>query len=1367
MAKRSEAVTHRPKVSPASTVLPADGTRLVIVPEAMDDGSPAPAAAAQRRLWFVDRLGAGHAYNLSAWHWSDRPFELEALRAAVRDVAKRHQPLRTRLVAHEGDVRQVVESGSGPSFEIVDLTSRGGDAVTVRADLVVEELARRPFDLGAAPPVRLAVIRTVKGDGLVFVGHHALVDGPSLGIFFDETLAAYEARLRGEAPALSPLAATYGDYVAWETRHRETTDHLAYWKTTLDGSPLTLELPLDRPRPAERSYEGASYEFSFGLELSNELRALRQTQRVSSFMLILALYQSVLARCGDQETVLVGTPVSHRLTPEFRPLIGMFANTLPIRTDIPRGITVGELLRRVRVSVLGAMDHASTPLEDIIDALRPERHGAYTPYVQAAFVMHNGVGRDPYRVETRAAFWDLTLFAWEDDDHTIRGMFRYATAVFDEPTIARLSSHVVELARGFVSGPEASVHAIPLLGAHERQAILAWSSRPSVARDERVDTIFTRRVAATPDAPAVVWGNDRLSYAELNARAERLADALRHRDVEGRLVGLHASRSMDFVVAALATLKAGAAYLPLDPAHPAERLAFMLQDADVRVVLSDNPAEAPTTAVEVLPIGGGGEAPRATARTTTPRTGTAATDMAYVMFTSGSTGRPKGVVVPHRGIVRLVTSTNYVEFEPTDAVAMASNTAFDASTFEIWGALLNGARLVGLDRETLLSPSRLADAIREHNLTVLFLTTALFHQIASLAPAVFERLRYLVVGGEAVAPAVVRAVVRAGAPTHLVNGYGPTENTTFSSAYDMVDVDLQVARMPIGQPIAGSSCYVLDANRALVPIGGIGELYVGGDGLALGYLNRPELTAERFVAHPFVEGARLFRTGDRARWRADGVLEFLGRTDRQIKLRGYRIEPGEIEHALLADSQVGHCAVILRDTASEPSLVAYWTASGAPAPGDSSLRERLRRTLPEYMVPTAFVQLAALPLTANGKLDVAALPIPERRAADTPSSRPPSTPAERLVAESWSAVLEVDRPGVDDDFFVMGGTSLLALKLASRLEAASGRSVSIGDVFANPTIARLATVVTAERNDTDSLVREVRKGGSKPPLYWPPGLLGESAGCDEILARLPADQPVFTLKPPTIESSTDTLEAMSVRLADEIERHQPSGPICLAGYSFAGLLAYHIARELLLRGRTIPLLAVLDAWPDERPPGTAPQRLWAFACNAAPWVYENIVRTRRRSWRMLARALALHVWNTAMLLLGRAPIPTLMEPDDIWEGRVLTERTREAVRHRVHVVDRSRFEPYPGRLVLFRARVRPLVRPQFRDLGWKDLVDELEVVDLPGGHQSLMLPPTSTVLAKELAEHLEAAARAQGQIDAASLATTSAHPRHHDTRAGR
>ena len=844
-----------------------------------------------------------------------------------------------------------------------------------------------------------------------------------------------------------------------------------------------------------------------------------------------------------------------------------------------------------------------------------------------------------------------------------------------------------------------------------------------------------------------MFGPDRLTYGELDDRSNRLAQHLRSIGVRpGDIVAIHTERSMGLVVAMLGVLKAGAAYLPLDPAYPVERLAFMMRDLDVDTLITgaDAPAALSAIASRQVDLRAEGDAWKA-GPTDGVQNEVLPTDLAYVMFTSGSTGQPKGVGIPHQAVTRLVRATNYIQLGPGDCVAQASNASFDASTFEIWGALLNGGRLVGLDRATILSPSGLSDAILEHGVTVIFLTTALFHQLASAAPGMFAALRYLVVGGEVLDPNAARTVLAAGPPQHFLNAYGPTENTTFSTTHELVCPLDDDATVPIGRSIASSTCYVLDPKGALLPAGAAGELYVGGEGLAVRYLRRPELTDARFVAHPFVEGQRLYRTGDRACWRWDGRLQFLGRTDGQVKLRGHRIEPGEIEHALHLHADVRRCAVVARDDGQgDARLVAYWTATDGATVTADELRAHARRTLPDYMVPSAFVRMTSLPLTANGKLDVGALPRPGRpdESATIDSGRLLSVLEARLAQLLWCEVLELDHVGVDGHFFDLGGHSLAALRLAARIRNACGRHVSIASVFSHPTVARMATFLESPDEDGPRSIVQVRRGGSRPPLYFPPGVIGETQVHDAFIDAMPLDQPVYAFEDDVAHDAlTPSIEAIAARLCGQLQAHQPEGPMALAGYSFGGILAYEMARQLSDSGRDVRLVVILDTGPD-RPSGrTAKARLeslWLFLLNLPRWIRDDLLfpleegtparlrRSLRKLWRSLVRARGNR---------EERPEPRL---EDIFDVSGWPPEKRAHAANSLRALASYRFGPYSGRIVVMRARTKPLFSDHSRDLGWSAVAPMVTIVDVPGNHHTMLMEPHVRTLASALGEAVRA-----------------------------
>ncbi|MET0397695.1 MAG: amino acid adenylation domain-containing protein [Longimicrobiaceae bacterium] len=1094
-----------------------DGAGAVLPPLARAPrAGPLPLSFAQQRLWFIEQMDPDARLYVLAFAYRMRgALDVRALRRAVGETVRRHEVLRTRFEEAGGEPVQVVDAPAPVPLPVVDLRSLGAAEAERRAGRLAEAEVRHRFDLRAGPLLRTTLVRMADDDwALLLTVHHIVFDGWSTGVFNVEVSGLYGAYAAGREPDLPEPAFQYADYAVWQREWLAgdvLAAQLAWWRERLAGAPPLLELPTDSPRPPVPGAAAARVYFGVPEEATRRLYALARREGSTLFMALLAAWQLLLARWSGRDDVVTGAPIAGRRRTEVEPMVGFFVNTLALRTDVAGDPTFGELLRRVREATLGAYQHQDVPFERLVEELGVRRSLSHAPVFQNLFAVQNherlamrleGLRLEPFPTEADAARADLALTLVEGGDRLL-GMLTFRVELWEAATMRRLLGRFMRLLEEVGAAPERRVSALPLLDGAERAHLLSeLGGAPGEPPRRCIHELFAEQAARTPDAPAVVFGPDALSYAELDRRSGALAAVLRERGVgpEAR-VGLCAERSAALVVGMLAVLRAGGAYVPLDPRYPAARLAYVLADARVRVLLTDGsagdrladfrgevvaldtphpPAPSPTRGEgehyndtsegegqEALPQNwgrvaslsepGGGHLADASGISVTPDS------LACVVYTSGSTGAPKGVAVPHRGVVRLVRGADFVRLGPGDRVAQLSNPAFDAATWEIWGALLNGGCVVGIDRDTSLDPRRLADALRAGGVTALFLTTALFGQAVREAPDVFAGVRHVLFGGEAVDPAAVRACLAGGAPGRLLHVYGPTENTTFSTWHVVERVAEGAHTVPIGRAVAGSTAYVLDPAMEPAPEGWPGELYLGGHGLARGYLDRPDATAERFVPDPFSGGggARMYRTGDRARRGPAGAIEFIGRTDQQVKIRGFRIEPGEVEAALLEHPALADAVVAVReDVPGERRLAAYVVPREDASVDVEALREGLRRTLPDYMVPGAIVVLEALPLTATGKTDRAALPAPDPAGAAREFVAP-RTPVEEMLAGIWGEVLGVERVGAEDDFFDLGGHSLLATRVASRVRAACGVELPVRALFEAPTLERLAERVEA------------------------------------------------------------------------------------------------------------------------------------------------------------------------------------------------------------------------------------------------------------------------------------------------------------------
>ncbi|HEX6751683.1 MAG TPA: amino acid adenylation domain-containing protein [Longimicrobium sp.] len=1043
---------------------------LPVLPPVVPAGrtAPLPLSFAQERLWFIDRLEPGStAYNLPRSMRLGGALDERALERALGEIVRRHEALRTTFREVDGSPVQVIAPFGGFTLRLDDLSGLAEPAREAEVTRRATEDAMQPFDLSAGPLFRATLLRLGVEDHVLLLSmHHIVSDGWSMGVLDRELSALYEAyREGGESPLPEP-AVQYADYAVWQREQlagEVLERQLAYWKERLAGAPELLELPTDHPRPPVQTYRGAYEPVELPGELVERLRTLAQSEGATLFMVVLGAFQVLLSKYSGSEDVVVGSAIAGRTRKEIEELIGFFVNTLVLRTDLGGDPGFREVLRRVRDVTLGAYEHQEVPFEKLVAELQPERSLSHSPLFQVMFSLENteGGGGDALQglnvggvgAELASTKFDLSL-GLVATPRGLWGGLNYSTDLFERGTIVRMLGHLARVLEQVAADADVRLSRLELLSGAERARLLALGegAAPGLPR-ATVDALFARAAAAAPEAVALAWDGGRMTYAELDGRANRLAHHLRRAGVAaGTRVGVFLERGLEMVVATLAALKAGGAYVPLDPAYPAERLAFMLADTAVPVLVTESPLadRLPPHAARSVRVDTDAAA-IAAEPADAPVAGTNPEAAAYVMYTSGSTGRPKGVEVPHRAIVRLVRGQDYVSIDPSDVFLQLAPASFDAATLELWGPLLNGARLA-IHPAGQPSVESVGRTLAEHGVTVLWLTAGLFHLVVEGRIETLRGVRQLIAGGDVLSVAHVRRVLAELPETALINGYGPTENTTFTCCHPVRAEDVERGSIPIGKPIVNTYVRVLDAGMRPVPVGVPGELYAGGAGLALGYLNQPELTAEKFVADPFAAGARLYRTGDRVRWRADGTVEFLGRVDAQVKIRGFRVEPGEVEAVLRACPGVREAAVVVReDEPGEKRLVAYVAGEAAA----DEVREHLRGRLPEHMLPAAFVFLDGLPLTPNGKLDRRALPAPELASAEERYVAP-RTPVEEVLAEIWAEVLGLERVGAHDSFFDLGGHSLLIMRLLARIQATFDLEISIRTVFSMPTLEAMA-----------------------------------------------------------------------------------------------------------------------------------------------------------------------------------------------------------------------------------------------------------------------------------------------------------------------
>jgi len=1005
-------------------------------------------SAAQRRLWIQDQLG-GAPNNLAGAVRLRGPLDVAAMSGALKTIFARHEAFHTRFrTGSDGEPVQDILPAEG--FEVPYESIEGTDIEALRQRITA--LAREAFDLASGVLLRAAIFCLGDKDHVLFVNvPHIAADGVSLQIFDRELADLYHGK------ALPAPELRYADYAQWEREREEAAESLDYWVNELSDAPLVSLRP-DLETTCERLYSASDCTLPLlDKQDADRLKQFGREHGATPFMTLLAAFGLFLWRATGEDDFALATAITNRPRQELQGIVGFFLNIIALRVRPSKAATFGELLDAVRQTALGAYRHQELPFERIVERLQPERAQGRNPISRIAFAVGDtpwmpghtlelsGIELAPVQIDRGTL--DFDLHCWiSDDSEGLTGRLEFRTDLYRRETVVAFLSRFRVMLRQLVGNLDKPLKALDAVTADERTTLLnLWSGSPASASEyATIPEAFGAMAARFPDRTALEFGEDRLTYRELDLQSGALAGRLIDNGVcRGDVVALLMPRSARMVVSMLAVLKAGGAYLPIDPGTPPERLDYLLADSCARLLLLDDVNLSPLVAIPVVPVFDG----MAGAPLAAP-VFTDATDLAYVIYTSGSTGQPKGVCVPHRAVCRLVHHTNYISIGPEDRIAQAANAAFDAATFEVWGALLNGAAVVGIERQISLNPSDFAHTLEARGITVLFVTTALFNLLARECPGPLAKLRYLLFGGERVDVDAVRALMHSGKPEHLLHVYGPTENTTFSTWHPVTELPDDALTVSIGKALTGTSTYVLSQDGALVPPGTPGELYLGGDGLADGYLNQSELTAGAFVAHPFQAGERLYRTGDIVRYDAKGDIEFIGRRDSQIKLRGFRIELGEIEAALLAQPGVQAVVVVVEKTGASLRIIAYAVSDTT----SDDLRAGLERTLPDYMVPGVIILLPELPLNRNGKVDRSLLPA--AASVQNVDAVPPRDHLEQAVAEIWQGVISCGPLGVHEHFFDAGGHSLLATQVASRVSAMFGVDAVLGAVFEYPTVAK-------------------------------------------------------------------------------------------------------------------------------------------------------------------------------------------------------------------------------------------------------------------------------------------------------------------------
>ncbi|SDH32066.1 non-ribosomal peptide synthetase [Nitrosomonas sp. Nm132] len=1057
-----------------------------------------PLSYGQQRLWFLWQLDpANTAYHIQYALRLAGLLDVQALHASFHGLIERHESLRTIFcIGTDGSVEQVIQPLPQFAMTQIDLGEVAASERTARAAAEAQRMVSIPFDLTQGPLLRVALVRMTENESiLIIVMHHIISDGASMQIMIDELAARYQAHLRGETASLNNLPIQYADYTLWQQKWLQAGEkerQLAYWQDYLGSEHPILTLPTDRPRQPLTSYQAARHRFDLPTAVLSKLRKLIQDRGATLFMALSTAFQALLFRHTGQYDIRVGVPIANRNRVETAGLIGFFVNTQVLRGQLHGRMTLAELLEQVREAAIEAQAHQDLPFEQLVEALHPQRDVRHSPLFQVtinhlvrddqALQKISGLAITDYPLPEQSAQFELILETVESPDGRIRASFIYAADLFDSSLMARLGRHYVSILRALAENPEGAIGDINLLNQEEVLQLRNWGvAVPPASAAQFVHQLIEQQVERCPQLAAVISGHIELSYAELNRRANRLAHRLISLGVKPEIkVGIVVERSIEMIMGLLAILKAGGAYVPLDPGYPGERLSYMLEDSGIQLLLTQTHIRSRIPQREGLTILEFEALDLSTGIETNPVVRLHGDHLAYVIYTSGSTGRPKGVSVAHGPLAMHLTAIKKVyDVRPGDRELMFFSMNFDAAVEQWTTPLIEGAAIV-LSSANDLAGKGFVDLIEKHQVTTLHLPPAYLRMLLPLLDNKALSVRLCIAGGEAWYATDVAATQATFQNVRLVNAYGPTETVITPTAWishaseehALTSVDGDYA--PIGQPVGARSLYVLDTELNLVPPGTTGELYVGGEGLARGYLDRPALTSERFIPDPFAQrGGRLYRTGDLVRWRSDGQLEYLGRVDHQIKIRGFRVELGEIESQLLAQAGVREAVVVAQEGRNGLRLIAYVAAHAGMLLNASLLKTALGAVLPDYMIPSLFIFLDTLPLNPNGKIDRQALPSPEQ--FDQPDYEPPVNAIEVMVSEIWAETLGVPRVGLYNNFFDLGGHSLLLIKIQHRLQERLNTPISIVDLFKYPTVASLVKFLSQGSADHVSLQRHQQR----------------------------------------------------------------------------------------------------------------------------------------------------------------------------------------------------------------------------------------------------------------------------------------------------
>ncbi len=1312
-----------------------------------------PLSFSQQRLWFIDQLYHGSSfYNIPIAFHIKGQLNITSLQQSLNEILKRHEVWRTNFTLVNGELVQEIAPELIWNLPIINLEHLFDKDWESEVKQLVAEEAKKPFNLAKGLLVRATLLRLSEEENILLVTmHHIITDGWSCGVFLRELSTLYAAFSTNQPFPLPELPIQYADFAVWQRDRIQgefKATQLNYWKQQLKGELAILQLPTDRPRPAIATFAGAKQYFTFSKALTDALRQLSQREDTTLFMSLLAAFNILLYRYTDQGDILIGSPIANRNRAELEGMLGLFVNTLVLRNNLSGNPSFRELLRRVREVTLNAYAHQDLPFEMLVEELQPERDLSRNPLYEVMFVLQNtptsvqevsGLTLRTLEFDSGTAQLDIFL-SMSESEEGLTGCLEYNTDIFEDATITQFINNFQTLLENIVVNPEQQLSELSLLTASEQEQLLFKfnQTRADYPQDASLHQLFEQQVELTPDSLALISQSEELTYRQLNHRVNQLAHYLKKQGVtKETLVAICLERDLDMVVGILAVLKAGAAYIPLDPSYPVERLNFMLSDSQVSLVISQKSFVNNFGQITVISLDSNWELIELETQEN-PISTSKADNLAYIIYTSGSTGTPKGVLGTHRGTVNgLHWLWKTYPFTQGEVCCQKTAISFVDSVWEIFAPLLQGIPTVIINDATVLDPQLFIETLAHHKITRIILVPSLLRLLLDNYSHLTKKLSQLklwITSGEALSVKLAQTFRQLMPFAKLINFYGSSEVSANATYYDTSLLQDQANSVPIGHPIDNTQVYVLNHDLQPTPVGVVGELYVGGDGLARGYLHRTELTQERFIDNPFIPETKLYKTGDLVRHLSDGNLEYLGRHDEQVKVRGFRVELGEIATIIAQHPDVQESVVIASDDAHENQrLIAYVVTEKQDIA--IQLLPYLQQKLPNYMLPSAFVVLDALPLTPNGKVDKRSLTTHEVIQPNTTQSFvAPRNFTELSLVKLWENLLNTNPIGVTDNFFDLGGYSFLAVRLMAQIHDRFGHNLTLSTLFENPTIEKLATIVSQpSRESSNSPLVAINSNGSKIPFFCMHGAGGGINHYFNLSRRLGEDYPFYALEH-TLEQERPeiiSVEETATRYLKEIRQIQPNGPYLLGGHCYGGVVAFEMAQQLHRQGQTVGLLVVIDAILSETSIKPIDDDDAKFLLRIAEEIKtENNIDFSLpfEELRDLPLDEQLYLVNKkANFIFSDTEIKDFLRHYKIFKANV------QAMRDYVPLV-------YPHSLTLLRAKeeiIHDFESPEFHTddplLGWgKCSSQPIQVLDVPGDHFSMLVEPYIQELAKQL-----------------------------------